>query len=67
METEKRKTAITKPPKEKITFTKSMLSFKEQTDWPWKAFLERGERFNVSSKSSEKLLTADSKPRKTAI
>ena len=44
-----------------------MLSFKEQTDWPWKAFLERGERFNVSSKSSEKLLTADSKPRKTAI
>ena len=44
-----------------------MLSFKEQTDWPWKAFLERGESFNVSSKSSEKLLTANNKPRKTPI
>ena len=32
METEKRKTAITKPPKKKITLNKSMLSFKEQTD-----------------------------------
>ena len=67
MEKEKRKTAVTKPPKKKITFKKSMLSFKEQTDWPWKAFLERVERFNVSSKSSEKLLTANSKPRKTPI
>ena len=44
-----------------------MLSFKEQTDWFWKAFLERGEIFNVSSKSSEKLSTGNSKPRKTAI
>ena len=44
-----------------------MLSFKEQTDWPWKAFLERRESFDVSSKSSEKLLTANSKPRKTPI
>ena len=32
MEAEKRKTAITKPPKKKITFNKSMLSFNEQTD-----------------------------------
>ena len=66
MEKEK-KTAVTKPPKKKKTFNKSMLSFKEQTDWPWKAFLERGESFDVSSKSSEKLLTANSKPRKTPI
>ena len=64
MEAEKRKTAITKPPKKKITFKKSILSFNEQTDWPWKAFLERGESFNVSSKSSEKLLAANTKPRK---
>ena len=28
----KRKTAVTKSPKKKITFNKSMLSFKEQTD-----------------------------------
>ena len=67
MEKEKRKTAVTKSPKKKITFNKSMLSFKEQTNWSWKAFLERGESFNVSSKSSEKLSTAYSKPRKTAI
>ena len=60
----KRKTAITKPPMKKITFNKSLLSFKEQTDWPWKAFVERRESFNVSSKSSEKLLTANSIPRK---
>ena len=32
MEKEKRKTAVTKSPKKKITFNKSMLSFKEQTD-----------------------------------
>ena len=63
----RKKTAVTKRPKKKKTFNKSMLSFKEQTDWLWKAFLERGESFNVSSKSSEKLLTANNKPRKTPI
>ena len=65
MEAEKRKTAATKPPKKKITFNKSMLSFKEERDWPLKVFLERKESFDISSKSSEKSLTANSKPRKT--
>ena len=32
MEKEKGKTAVTKPPKKKVTFNKSMLSFKKQTD-----------------------------------
>ena len=32
MEKEKGKTAVTKPPKKKKTFNKSMLSFKKQTD-----------------------------------
>ena len=32
MEAEKRKTAATKPPKKKIRFNKSMLSFKEERD-----------------------------------
>ena len=32
METEKRKTVTTKSPKKKITFNKSMLSFKEERD-----------------------------------
>ena len=31
------KTATTKPRPKKVTFNKSMLSFKEQKDWPWKA------------------------------
>ena len=66
METEKRNSSY-KTSQEKMTFNKLMLSFKEQTDWPWKAFLERRESFNVSSKSSEKLFTANIKPRKTPI
>ena len=39
------KTATTKPRPKKITFNKSMLSFKEQTDWPWKALFRTLRKF----------------------